>query len=58
MGKEQKSVNLDTMEETAVRRRGRHEPCLAPRAVPVMEGAVAFCILDAMLDSGAGNGLY
>lgn len=58
VGREQRSVNLDTMEETAVRRRGRHEPCLAPRAVPVMEGAVAFCILDAMLDSGAGNGLY
>ncbi len=52
VGREQRSVELTTMEEIPVRRRGRHEPCLAPRSIPAVEGAVAFCLLDAMLDPG------
>lgn len=57
VGREQRSVDLDTMEEIAVRRRGRHEPCLAPRTVPAAEGAVAFCLLDTMLDPDARTAL-
>lgn len=50
---EQPSVDLATMEETPLRINGRHDPCLAPRAIPVMEAALACCVLDAMLDSAA-----
>lgn len=50
---EQPSVDLVTMEETPLRINGRHDPCLAPRAIPVMEAALACCVLDAMLDSAA-----
>ena len=50
---EQPSVDLATMEETSLRINGRHDPCLAPRAIPVMEAALACCVLDAMLDSAA-----
>ncbi len=28
---------------------GRHDPCVLPRAVPLVEAAVAFCLADAML---------
>ena len=50
---EQPSVDLTTMEETPLRINGRHDPCLAPRAIPVMEAALACCVLDAMLDTAA-----
>jgi len=46
--REQRSVNLETMENTTVRVVGRHDPCLAPRVLPVAEAAMAFCILDAL----------
>ncbi len=41
---EQKTVDLTTGEETALSISGRHDPCIVPRAVPVMEAAVA-CVL-------------
>lgn len=50
IGREQRSVNLDTMSEITMRLRGRNEPCMGPRAVPVLEGAVAMCLLDAMIE--------
>ncbi len=45
----QKSVNLETMEECTIEIGGRHDPCVAYRAVPVIEAAVALGILDAEL---------
>lgn len=44
----QKTVNLQTNEECAVQVNGRHDPCIAPRAVPVVEAAAALAIFDAM----------
>ncbi len=50
---EQRTVDLRTMENTTLRICGRHDPCLAPRAIPVMEAAVAIAVLDAMTESAA-----
>ena len=50
---EQYTVDLSTMQETKLRVSGRHDPCLATRAIPVMEAAVAIAVLDAMLESAA-----
>ena len=50
---EQRTVNLQTMEETPLRVHGRHDPCLALRAIPVMEAAIAVALLDAMMESAA-----
>ena len=47
--KPQQSVNLETMEETTLQIQGRHDPCIVPRAVPVMEAAAAIAIYDALL---------
>ena len=46
----QKSVNLSTMEETELHVIGRHDPCVVPRAVPVVEAAAAVALLDALLE--------
>lgn len=45
----QKSVNLQTMKEETLVINGRHDPCIVPRAVPVVEAAVAFALLDLMM---------
>lgn len=50
IGKEQDSVNLRTMENVKLTVQGRHDPCVVPRAVPVMEAALAIVLCDALLD--------
>ena len=50
IAKEQKSVNLTTMESTTVRIHGRHDPCIAVRAVPVVEAVVALTLLDMLTE--------
>ena len=49
IAKEQKTVNLETMEETVISVEGRHDPCIVPRAVPVVEAAAALAVYDAWL---------
>ena len=34
---------------------GRHDPCIVPRAVPVVEAACALAVLDAWLESQGWN---
>ena len=48
ISKPQKSVNLQTMTEEELVIHGRHDPCIVPRALPVIESAVAFALLDLM----------
>lgn len=50
IAKPQKSVNLKTMEEVTIEIKGRHDSCIVPRAVPVVEAAAAVAIYDLMLD--------
>lgn len=45
----QKSVNLQTMENETLVVKGRHDPCVVPRAVPVIEGITAVTLLDLMM---------
>jgi chorismate synthase len=52
ISKEQKTVELSKMEETPIRVRGRHDPCIVPKAVPVIESAVAVVLADHMLRAG------
>ena len=55
IGKMQKSVNLQTMEEVALEINGRHDPCIVPRAVPVVEAAAAIAIYDLILGNTQTN---
>lgn len=46
----QKTVNVSSMENTDLKISGRHDPCIVPRALPVIEGAAALVILDLILE--------
>ncbi len=50
IAKKQQSVDLFAMENTDLQIKGRHDPCIVPRAVPVIEAAAAIAIYDALLD--------
>ena len=50
---EQKSVSLSRRTDAPLTVKGRHDPCVVPRAVPCVEAAVACAILDMMLEEGA-----
>ncbi len=43
--KDQESVNVDG-EKVIVKGRGRHDPCVVPRAVPIVEALAALVIVD------------
>jgi chorismate synthase len=47
--KAQRSVNLTTKEDEGLMITGRHDPCIVPRAVPVVEAAAAIAVYDALL---------
>ncbi len=49
IGLPQESVDLATGEAVELRVKGRHDPCIAPRAVPVVEAVTALVLLDALL---------
>lgn len=53
ISKAQNSVSLSRMEGETLEVVGRHDPCILPRAVPVVEAAAALVVLDALLDSPA-----
>lgn len=44
----QETVNVKTGENTTLEIKGRHDPCIVPRAVVVVEAMAALSILDAM----------
>lgn len=48
----QQSVNLKTLSEEELIIKGRHDPCIVPRAVPAIEAAVAIAIINAMGAAG------
>ncbi len=52
VGKEQKTVNLSTMKDSKLIIKGRHDPCVVPKAVPAVESAVAVTLADHMIRSG------
>ena len=45
----QESLDLETGESTVLEIKGRHDPCLAVRAVPCVEAAAALVLCDYML---------
>jgi chorismate synthase len=56
INKEQKTVTA-TGEETTLAARGRHDPCVVPRAVPIVEAAMAAVLMDmALQDRGQMGG--
>ncbi len=49
IGKPQQSADMDSRSTVELVISGRHDPCIVPRAVPVVEAAAACVLLDMML---------
>jgi len=52
ISKQQKTIDLSTMKETTLEIKGRHDPCIVPRIVPVVESVVAMVLADHALRAG------
>ena len=55
ISRQQQSISLSRMETAALEVKGRHDPCIVPRAVPVIEAAAAIAVFDAYLEWNATN---
>ena len=51
IAKAQKTVDMSRGEESEVQVRGRHDPCIVPRALPCVEAAAALAVYDAFLEN-------
>ncbi|MEX1376649.1 MAG: chorismate synthase [Eubacteriales bacterium] len=45
----QNTIDIEKMEKVELEIKGRHDPCIVPRAIPVAKAAVALAILDTYL---------
>jgi len=52
IAKPQATVSVNTLKETSLAVTGRHDPCVLPRAVPVVESMVALVLADHGLRGG------
>jgi len=52
IAKEQRTVDIARMEDTKLSIRGRHDPCVVPKAVPVVQAMVAIGLADLMIRGG------
>jgi chorismate synthase len=52
IAKEQKTVDLLEMTDTAIQVNGRHDACIVPKAVPVVESSVALVLVDQLIRAG------
>ncbi len=52
IGVPQKTVNIATMENVEIEFSGRHDPCIVPRVIPVVEAMTANVLLDFLLIEG------
>ena len=50
IAQEQDTVDLKTMTNTTLTIHGRHDPCIVPRALPVVEAVTALTLLDMLLE--------
>jgi len=55
IGKLQKTINIKVMKEVDLKLEGRHDPCIVPRAIVIVEAMAAIVILDELLKSGKIN---
>ena len=55
ISRSQQTVRLSAMENAELVIRGRHDPCIAHRAVPVVEAVTAAVLLDLLLEGNHGT---
>jgi len=52
IAKAQKTVNLKRMEDEIIEVKGRHDPCIIPKAVPVVEACIGIVLTDHLIRVG------
>jgi chorismate synthase len=52
IAKKQKTINLTEFKEATLQVKGRHDPCIVPKAVPAIESVVAIVLADHMIRAG------
>ncbi|MHA1914018.1 MAG: chorismate synthase [Promethearchaeota archaeon] len=52
IGIPQKTVNIETSKNVEIEFTGRHDPCIVPRVIPVVEAMAAIVLLDCLLLEG------
>jgi chorismate synthase len=52
ISREQETVDLKTKKKSKIKIEGRHDPCIVPRAVPIVEAMVALVLADHGLRGG------
>lgn len=50
--REQKTVNVETQKSDVLRVEGRHDPCVVPRAPPVVDSLVSLVVADRAIERG------
>ena len=55
IGRAQRTVSLSRLENAELTIHGRHDPCIAHRAVPVVEAVTAAVLLDLLLEGNHGT---
>lgn len=57
IGKQQNTVTTEGI-ETTLRGKGRHDPCVLPRAVPLVESMISLVLIDALMQYHAQCRLF
>lgn len=52
IAKKQKTINLSEFKEATLQVKGRHDPCIVPKAVSAIESMVAITLADHMIRAG------
>ncbi len=52
IGRTQRTIDIKKMKETSLTIEGRHDPCIVPRAVPIVEAMMAVTLVDHALRAG------
>ena len=52
IAKPQRTVDLKSLKEVEIAVKGRHDPCIVPKAVPAVEAALCIVLADHMIRSG------
>jgi chorismate synthase len=52
ISKQQSTVDLSKMENATIQVRGRHDPCIVPKVVPVVEASVSTVLVDQLIRAG------
>ena len=55
IARSQDTVSLSARENATLQIHGRHDPCIAQRAVPVVEAVTAIVLLDMLMEGNHGT---